>query len=56
MKKPIPFFLVVLLLAVCTIAVFSCDFVELDVETSQGAKPQSQQDMVYEQTINDPVE
>ena len=56
MKQSILPFLLVLLLVVCTIAVFSCDFLESEIEDGYGARYQNQQDMVYEQTINDPVE
>ena len=56
MQKILLTALLVFLLTLCTLVTFSCEIVDENLEETSGAKIVSHQDVVYDQTIHQPVD
>lgn len=56
MQKILLTAMLVFLLSLCTMAIFSCEIVDVNFEETSGAKIIDQQDVVYDQTIHQPDE
>lgn len=56
MKNFLLISLLAMILAICTITVFSCDLIDIELEEDAGARPSNDQEIVYEKTISQSID